>query len=97
MTAQHILNSLIVALKGAGFVVHKSDDCFTPSGFPGDAIVYIRDGEVEMYLIEGSLQNDRKTEMACDRAAAAIAAAGLYAGDGAAAALVNGRVLVTAV
>ncbi|MEW1837699.1 hypothetical protein AB0392_07075 [Nonomuraea angiospora] len=94
MTPQQILELLIIALKGAGFVVYENDDHVTPSAFPGDAIAYIFHDQVELYLVNGG-RTAENGQMAADRAATAIHAAGLQAEPGVAGTLVNGRVIVT--
>ncbi|MFG1946145.1 hypothetical protein [Nonomuraea sp. NPDC048826] len=96
MTPQQILSTLTNALRNADFVVHDNDDDLTPSPFPGDAIAYIYRDQVELYLVKGSLHDGLKPDMAADRAAAAIDAAGLNAGPDPASALLTGRVVVTA-
>ncbi|MGP3965124.1 hypothetical protein ACTWPT_55170 [Nonomuraea sp. 3N208] len=96
MTPQQILFTLTIALRNADFVVHENDDRLTPSPFPGDAIAYIYRDQVELYLVEGTLRDGLQPDMAADRAAAAIDAAGLHAGPDAAGALLTGRIIVTA-
>ncbi|GAA3123313.1 hypothetical protein [Nonomuraea salmonea] len=96
MDPQHVLSALVGALRSAGFAVHDNDDRLTPSPFPGDAIAYMHHDQVELYLVDGTLR-EGGGEMAADRAAAAIAEAGLQAGPDAASALLNGRVVVMTV
>lgn len=95
MNPQRVLTSVADAFRSVDFTVHDNDDRLTPSPFPGDAITYIHHDQVELYLLDGTLQEGGLGEMAADRAAAAIAAAGLQAGPDAAWALLNGRVIVT--
>ena len=97
MTPQQILDKRTAALEDGGFAVHENDDHLPEQApFPGDAIAYIHHDQVELYLLEGGRRNGLDQDMAADRAAKAIAAAGLSAGEDASSWLVTGRVTVIA-
>ncbi|MGW5684589.1 hypothetical protein [Nonomuraea sp. NPDC003754] len=65
MDAQEIHDLTKAVLKEAKFVVHENDNNIpTPAPFPGDACLFLQQGQVRLYLLAPTKQRDRAARAA---------------------------------